>query len=252
LIWPVLGASVLFYAAPDALGNNRGRIAFGLFVLAQIGFKVTVAAHAVYAFSQDRRTGALESLLSTPIAAGELTSGMFRGFLARFGMPALAWTAVGLLATGQLFLRGASDGALVLATATVMLVADSYCGFWVGLYEGLAARHPGFGLVRGLLWVLILPAVWFAGAYQIFWRSSTVEFVILWFLLTPVNHIAFVVKARESLSRYLRTLALRPFGEKPPILDSHWSAINWDIETAPEENVANSTSPGNGNRTGGF
>ena len=243
LIWPILGAGVLFYAAPNAFGNNRGRIAFVLFLLAQIGFKVTVAAHAVYAFSQDRRTGALESLLSTPIGPGEVTSGMYRGFRARFGMPALAWTAVGSLATVQLFLRGASDGALVLATATIMLVADSYCGFWVGLYEGLAARHPGLGLVRGLLWVLVLPAVWFAGAYQIFWRSSMVEFVILWFLLTPVNHIAFVVKARESLSRYLRTLALRPFGEKPPILDSHWSAINWDLQSEPAENAANPGEP---------
>jgi hypothetical protein len=120
------------------------------------------------------------------------------------------------------------DNALLVLTATAMLVADVYCVFSIGLFEGLAARNPGIGLLKTIVKILILPIVWFGAAYQLYWRSLVLELVILWFILTLVNHLVFFLNSRARLHRYFRTLALRPFGEKPPLMESDWSPINWD------------------------
>lgn len=242
-IWPMIALAVFLAGPLDPSGNRRSMAIFLLFLLAQIAFKLVVAIHASYAFASDRRTGALESLLGTPVEVGEIASGMFRGFVQRFLKPLLLLTALGLMEILLLLWNGADQSALLHAAAVILLLADVYAAFWVGLFAGLAARNPGLGLMGTVLRILILPGVWFVATWQIFWQSSLIELLILGGVLAAVNHLVFVVNSRGRLHRYFRVLALKPFGEKSPPLESDWSPINWETEATASPEISTMAGP---------
>ena len=50
---------------------------------------------------------------------------------------------------------------------------------------------------------------------------------VLWLFLSGFNDLIFLANARSILIEHFRVLALRPFGEKMPRVESEWSPINW-------------------------
>jgi len=53
---------------------------------------------------------------------------------------------------------------------------------------------------------------------------------VLWLFLSGFNDLIFLANARSILIEKFRVLALRPFGEKGPRVESRWSPINWQAE----------------------
>ena len=230
-IWPLLGFCLFVLAEVDPLGSSRAKLGFLLLALIQTVVKIWLAAHATYAFAADRRSGALESLLGTRLEVREIAAGMRRGFGRRFGRTLGVLCLLDLLCAIQLFGEGAEASALILVLAAAMMLADCYCLFWVGLLKGLVAPSPALALGAAMLRILVLPWAWFLILAQIYWRSSIFEFLILWMIVIPLNHVVFLMNARASFFRYFRTLALKPFAEKNPHMESDWSPINWEDET---------------------
>jgi hypothetical protein len=46
----------------------------------------------------------------------------------------------------------------------------------------------------------------------------------------PINHAWFIDHAKNKFLRPFRTLALKPFAEKNPVIESDWSPINWESD----------------------
>jgi hypothetical protein len=227
---------------PDFLNRTRGLLILVFVIAGQLALRLWVSAYAAFAFAADRRTGALESLLGTRIEVPEIASGVFRGSARRFFGPLAVSTMLCLALALRAALVDSGATALTLGLSAAVTLWDSYCLFWVGLYQGLAARTPAIGFMASLCRILLLPWAWFFVSAQLLSRSAMplvqvplVQLVVLWIIIVVINHIVFLANARVSFRRYFRVLALKPFGEKNPHIESDWSPINWDEELNPGE-----------------
>jgi hypothetical protein len=111
-----------------------------------------------------------------------------------------------------------------------MLLVDSYCLCWVGMLRGLAARDSSQAILATLGRILFLPWLYFAFGAAIFYRSDPGELALLWLFLSGFNDLIFLANSRSVLIEHIRVLALRPFGEKIPRVESKWSPINWEAQ----------------------
>lgn len=179
--------------------------------------KFWLAYDAASRFTADRRCGALEMLLSTPLTVGEMLGGQFRSMLKRFFKPLLCVLALDL----ALFMTGFGGSAtthaagsllmiqfVVVATFLIDVVAVAAFGMW----QGLKTRRSG----RAALWtaarVMLLPTLVFMAFAFALWPAivrmrSPTPFVALWFLLSAANAALCIVGALRHLREDFRELA---------------------------------------------
>jgi hypothetical protein len=229
-LFPAGAALIIARYGADAFGRGLGRFGFVALALAHIVLKIGIATDAVHCLSTDRRSGALESLLGTEVSLQEMTSAIARIFRRRMGGPVLLLTVGTLLAAVRMWLGRSNESALLLAVAGLILPLEAYALFWIGLFQGLAARNAAVALATAVFEIVLLPWAWFVMARSVFWSSSALELSLLWIVFSIVNHGWFLSHAKTHLFRHFRTLALKPYGGKNPLMESQWSAINWDEE----------------------
>ncbi len=193
--------------------------------------KVWFALEAGRQLAEDRKQGALELLLSTPLKVRDILWGQLLALRRQFQWPVLA-----VLVVFSLFLiAGASDfalqqdpegqalWALFWAAAMVMLVADLAGLFWLGMWRGLTAHNSIRAVVENLGCILLLP---WAGATlamlaaSVIWPNAQNEpimkfFLGLWFGLGLAADVGFGVWARHKLLGEFRLAATRRY-ERPP------------------------------------
>lgn len=184
--------------------------------------KLWLGAEAGQRFVEDRRNSALELLLSTPLTVAEVLRGQFLAMRRNFLRPLIL-----VLALDVVFLllpvinQGWSeDNAIwvwMFVVGIIMLVADMFTLFWVGLWMGLAARHPNRVAGSTIAWVLTLPwAVWmmffvmlvFLNAHRVFQPSTQFAIGLILFL-SLANDLAACLFCRRALHRHLRELAVQ-------------------------------------------
>ena len=232
LIWilPAAAAGVLAGYDLNPLGNTRSRIGFLLWFALHLIFKVWLAGDAAHAFATDRRSGALELLLGTSLRIGEIAGGMLQAFRRRFLWPALAFFFLDVDLGLRFIVSGDGVAALMIGLGAALFLFDCYCVCWVGLWRGLVSLHSAVA-TGGSVWrTLLLP--WLMGGMVavLFPRSSPLELTIVWAVLNAVNGGVFLRGAKRYLHEHFRVMALRPYGEKAPHIESEWSPINWDPE----------------------
>ena len=211
----------------DPLGNAAAQAGFVAFAAIHVFFKIWLSADASYAFATGRRDGTLELLLLTPLSAREIAAGTLSGFRRRYLAPLLALFLLDVALAAWLALLGQGSSAILVGAAGVMLLVDSYSLCWVGMLRGLAAHDSSQAILATLGRILLLPWLYFAFGMGIFYRSAPGELAVLWLFLSGFNDLIFLANARSILIDHFRVLALRPFSEKMPRVESKWSPINW-------------------------
>ena len=214
----------------DPLGNPAAQAGFVAFVAIHVFFKIWLSADASYAFATGRRDGTLELLLLTPLSAREIAAGTLSGFRRRYLAPLLALFLLDVALAAWLALVGRRPSAILVGAAGTMLLVDSYCLCWVGMLRGLVARDSGQAILATLVRIMLVPWLYFAFGAAIFYESAPGEMAVLWLFLSGFNDLIFLANARSILIEKFRVLALRPFGEKGPRVESQWSPINWQAE----------------------
>ncbi len=215
--------------------------------------KLTVAAEAAYAFSEDRRSGALELLLSTPLDVREIVQGQLQALQRHFLAPGVVVLGIAFLG----FLLAVADESLgserSALTATwvagiVMLVADvaalAVVGMWMGLTQKNANHAAGATTGR----ILLLP--WAVYAFGMLWLAAAglavnyrigvgwPFFLGLWFVPGLVVDAAFGFWAWHKLHKEFRFVAAERFTPQP----LWWKRLVSGSESKP--------GPPSGSRTG--
>jgi ABC-type transport system involved in multi-copper enzyme maturation permease subunit len=138
------------------------------FLLVPLGLllKVWLAAEASRTFSEDRRGGGLELLLSTPLSERQIVRGQLLALWRQFAAPAgvlllanLVFVLVEMRKWGD-----TGDRSLLLAWHLVLggfLVADLIALSWVGMWQGLVNRKPNRAALLSLARILVLPPLLF-------------------------------------------------------------------------------------------
>lgn len=205
-----------------------GGFAAGLQVL----FKYQVAAEAGRRFAEDRRSGALEMLLATPLTAAELVRGQWLALVRIFTLPLGVVLLMHVLLVAVAGFRG-GDGIAVLAwtlgVSACVMVLDCLALAWFGMWQGLRARTYTTGLVHTLGWIHLLPwLVWIVGTVTVFalnyganfLNSQDTIFVGLlssWALVCATVSIAAGLWGRTCLARHFKAAVVEaPARKKPP------------------------------------
>jgi ABC-type transport system involved in multi-copper enzyme maturation permease subunit len=200
-------------------------------LLLNVIIKVWFALEAGRSLAEDRRQGALELLLSTPLTENDILRGQMLALKRQFRGPVVV-----VLLVFFLFAMAASSATLsrqepqdqilwVLfwAAAMVMLVADLLALYWVGMWAGLTARNPTRAVAANLGRILVLP--WLALGFGVLvasvaWPNADDTQVLklflgLWFGLGLAADLGFGAWARHRLLTDFRLAATRRYEPLP-------------------------------------
>lgn len=184
-------------------------------LLAHSLFKIQVATEACRRFAEDRRSGALELLLSTPQTTAEIVKGQWLALRRTFFGPLLALAVldmVWLLSARRDAGEGILELAMVFGVGLAVTALDFVALAWLGMWQGLRARSYSIALGVTLAVILAIPwVVWIVGAVTLLALglledvvdSSESMFLLLlgsWALISVVVGVAAIVHARARLA----------------------------------------------------
>jgi ABC-type transport system involved in multi-copper enzyme maturation permease subunit len=198
-------------------------MAFGMHVIV----KVKLAVQAGRRLAEDRRSGALELLLATPLSVEEILGGQWRALRRQFSP--MLWTLVliNLLlvivtaAAGKqkMHMNDEVVGTLVLIFlgGTGLLVSDFHALGWVGMRQGARGARHHRAVMGTLLRVLFAPwlSIFFFVFMMIGARGGSFGVILGFFMIYAVASVFIAqvqaLRAKEELVRGFRLLAA---GEK--------------------------------------
>jgi hypothetical protein len=186
--------------------------------VAQTMLKLWVASEAVLLFGEDRRTGALELVLSTPLKVDAICEGQIQALERQFGWPVMIVLCLDLV----MFVASSMEQIPILLSLGIVIVfvTDLYTLAWVGLWLGLTAKRTNRALRGAIGRVLVLPWLIFLVGLFLFATNQTFEpnetgLLVSAFVLSMANAIVFGFWARTNLTRHMRLAATQRFESEP-------------------------------------
>jgi ABC-type transport system involved in cytochrome c biogenesis permease component len=187
--------------------------------------KIWLASEAGRRFSEDRKSGALELTLSTPLKVREILEGQFMALLRQFGGTIgiiLVLDITGMILSARMRLSSPdSDWILTCVAGMIVFVVDLFAiaalGMWLGLSSKRASRAVGQTIffVMILPWILLLALI----TYMSIVRYSGIESFKLmlgaYFLLSVVIDFFFFLRASGNLTSQFREVATTRFDPRP-------------------------------------
>jgi ABC-type transport system involved in cytochrome c biogenesis permease component len=247
VLWIILTGIVVCFLISWAMDpsdyNNAWIHLWPAFILHTV-VKLWIPLAACRRFIEDRRSGALELILSTPLTPGEILRGQSLALWKQFRGPVLfilvvdvlllllGWTRISSREWKEQLLYTSLSGAGVIA-----FLADLVALAWLSMWRGMKARHSYVAWLWSVVQLLVLPWVAFyvamtAGMMLIFvprvlnaggpntgasmtkWMEwLPLLLTSLWFLLSMAAAIISAWWARRCLHqhfRYQATLSYQP------------------------------------------
>jgi ABC-type transport system involved in multi-copper enzyme maturation permease subunit len=196
LLWVIVVGWALVVVHSSSTGASGARWGLPSSKIVGFVFKILMAIQACRFFTEARKTGALELLISTPLSTREIVQGQWLALRSIFVPPLVVFIVLGLVPPaieiwrvqfqsgfselGPAVLTGAGHLALA-GWLTLGLVADFLATGWVGMYFALTAKNPRLAAVRTILFVVVLPSIAACGLdlvvdlVWIVWASSKLK-----------------------------------------------------------------------------
>lgn len=227
LVWLALAAGGAFLAWIRRLAPNDWHDP-GLLLSFSQGLygvlKLWIAAAVVVRLAEDRRSGALELLLTVPLTLRDVSQGLRRALQRQFLGPLLALLLADMWFCALHLRRDYSSQDLVLALYAArmsLLVLDVLTLWQLGPWVAVTARQPNQAAANLLVRVCVLPwLVWLGGAIALallntwkIWEPDLSEWHALgsWFGLGLVNDLLWLGWARRQTLRHFREAAAARF-----------------------------------------
>jgi ABC-type transport system involved in cytochrome c biogenesis permease component len=185
--------------------------------------KLWLAGEASKRFGQDRRSGALELILSTPLTIRHLLNGQLLGLWKQFAGPTMV-----ALAADAIFLwaeRQDKEWVLVCVVGMISLVVDMMALAWVGMWTGLRSRHANRAAAGAVARVMVLPWLLWGGIMTLLaivsfrfgntprWMEE--EFLaVSWGFISVLMAVVFGMWARTRLLNDFRLVATQRYDQK--------------------------------------
>ncbi len=193
---------------------------FLLLVPAGLILKAWLAAEASRTFSEDRRSGGLELLLSTPLHEKEIVRGQLLALWRQFGPPTTALLLANLIFLIMEVRRwDAGERATYLAfhlLAGGFLAADMIALSWSAMWLGLIHRKPNRAALLALTRIIVLPVALFVLLIFLWAISSRGEQLpnaafLFWIMLGSGSDLYFGFSAMHKLRSDFRTIVAEGF-----------------------------------------
>lgn len=200
-----------------------------LLFLVHLVIKLWVVSEVCTRVIQDRRSGALELLLSSPLSVREIALGQHLALKRIFGKPLI------VLLLSELFLMflalkfmakpSPTDRALTYIAAISTLLLDLWALKWLGIWLSLFGKSIERVLVATVARVLVLPSLVFLGlgaslaAFLAFYsrRPEYHDLLLSWWFLGIVFSAWFGFFARRNFFKHCREVVSDQY-ETPSVL----------------------------------
>jgi len=184
-------------------------LTFAAALLFQSPLKWLMASEASWRWFDDRRSGALELLLTTPLSVRDILAGQMRALLSLFAFPVISLLVVETVAlvVGAGPSESQRGTALMLGAAIIVFVWDLHTLSWLGTWLGLVRTKPMRAFFAALFRVLILPWLIFVAFMLMAPRLGELGVAVVF--LTPcalINAVSYAT-ARRNLYAKLRLAA---------------------------------------------
>lgn len=183
--------------------------------------KYWVATEACRRFTLDRRNGALELLLSTPLTVREILGGQLFALLKQFALPAMIVVLADII-----FLfshRSDDDWVLLWIAGITIFVADLIALAWVSMWAGLKSINTNRASGAAMARVLVLPWLLFAMLWTALaiideinrgslprWFTDEKAVIVSWIVIGLTVDLLFGILAYRNLTMNFRqTVAAR-------------------------------------------
>jgi len=223
LLWAVFGAAALVTIWTASVWKGvipEGSPLVGAILISHLVTKLCIAWQASRRLAEDRRSGALEMLLTTPLDTPLLVRGWLIGLKRAFLAPVafLIGVSLAVLVGGWVWLDdwdGEALGPLVLFFAPLALAGDAYALCWVGLWRGLVARSSARAWVQTLTLVLVFPWIGLSACAAIFgligagsgFQIEPGLLVLIWWAMTVLADVGCTGWAISALRDDFREAA---------------------------------------------
>jgi ABC-type transport system involved in cytochrome c biogenesis permease component len=201
--------------------------------------KLWIAVEAGQRLGEDRRSGAFELLLATPLTVGDFLRGQMLALRRQFLKPLLVVTCLEVVLVLRLSFSTTAD--LFTCTAGIcMLWADVVALTWVAMAAALTCKNQTQATSHTVVRILILPWVAYAIigsglellylADLIRWQPGPQFGLGLWFGLGLAADLLFGLRAWHTLRKNFRRLAVQSFLPEParsPWWRFCWRAVQW-------------------------
>lgn len=211
LLWGFVGLALAVWLTTRLVSSVQwwsvGMTAVIAFFL-QVTLKWLAASEAAFRFAEDRRSGALELLLTTGLRTKHVVGGQMAAMRRLFGLPCAALLAVEallLLASGPG--RGSADDWCLAVVAMVLFAWDMPTLAWAAMWYSVAGRRPQWAALRAIFRVLVVPWLLFIGALFVVGVWSWLAVTLLWGVIGGVNNYVVTTRARQRLRAGLRVAA---------------------------------------------
>lgn len=160
LVWLALLAAAAIWMWMDRFRFNPLDDVF-ILILTGTVLKIWLAAEASWTVAEDRRQGALELLLTTPLAAEEIVGGQRSALWRQFAGPVIALLAANALSLTMELQRSSGGTATELVwlhlIAGASLVLELAALSWVSIWQGLINRKSNRAVIWAMLRILAAP-----------------------------------------------------------------------------------------------
>jgi len=231
LVWVTLVVLTgIWWRCPHWLSSGFMEPGMDLLLLVPVGFvlKVWLAAEASRTLSEDRRSGGLELLLTTPLHEREILRGQLAALWRQFAPPVTAVLLAYLMFVIAEIRRWTTDVRMDLLLLHLVLggflAADMMALSWAATWLGLIGGKPNRATLLALTRVVVLPAAIYLGLAFV-WalvnserkdQVDTMAFVS-WIILGLGADVFFFWSARRKLHTEFRTIAAEGLARKPPV-----------------------------------
>jgi ABC-type transport system involved in multi-copper enzyme maturation permease subunit len=229
-VWTFLGFMVLWWlfgwltAGKDWHDSSVAVVAA---LLLNGTLKCWLALEAGQQLAEDRKSGAFELLLSTPLTDRDIMRGQWQALRRQFLMPLIVVIGVELFLTQTVYERKTDSSSLAIWFAGIfMLVLDLITLGWVGLWRALVSKNHNQATFSTIVRVLVLPwalfgvlvavgNLWHSVLFGREWEPGWKLLLDLWLVLGLSTDAVFGGFAWWRLRTGFRTLALREVNKGP-------------------------------------
>lgn len=230
--WGVLGVAVLIWIGGFGVWGsdwaNEGVYIATAFLI-HFALKLLIAGVACWQFNEDRSSGAMELILSTPLSVGEILKGQRQALMRMFLAPICCVLALDFI----LLLSHRANGypgspvLLMWLAGMAVLVADAIALRSMGMWLGLRMRKTNAAVTRTVVCVMAVP--WVAMLlslsllallpFSIFPRMEAEMVILYWLALSLGNALLWRGWAERNLAKQFRAEATGRFETKRGLKD---------------------------------
>ena len=250
MVWAFLGL-VAFLWAWGSARQRRDWLNDAVYIITALTlnlvFKVWFAVEATGRLAEERKAGALELLLTTPLSVREILYGQRLSLMRQFLGPLLFVLAIEAFFMFAMVPEPPAPDrgfwVLLWSASMVMLTADLIAIYWVGMWQGLTAKNLGRAIISSLARIVVFPWITCALGMLVLilaylWQSSEFEmapafYVVFWFISGLLADLWFACFARHKLLTEFRAAAQQKYAPPEPIW-ARWRERVFAFQIAPE------------------